>query len=110
MGASLSQSLHLLNSKDIQTKLGSDTSRPARLAVDTRTDETKLDELYALAFGRVPTSAEAALSTAYVAKKLAALKVTDSKELDAARTKVRREAWEDTVWALLNSKEFLFNH
>ncbi|MSU31586.1 MAG: DUF1553 domain-containing protein [Pedosphaera sp.] len=110
MGASLSQSLHLLNSKDIQTKLGSDTSRPARLAADTRTDEAKLSELYTLAFGRMPTSAEAALSTAYVAKKLAALKVTDSKELDAARTKVRREAWEDTVWALLNSKEFLFNH
>ena len=111
MGASLSQSLHLLNSKDIQTKLGADQSRAARIASDSRTDDVKLLDLYQMAFARSPDSAEVTVFKDYLAHRVGAAKEgKDTAETEANRSKARREAWEDTIWALLNSKEFLFNH
>ena len=93
--ANLAQSLHLINSTDIQGKITADSGRAAKLASDTgRTDEQKLEELYLTSFSRRPTDNEIAIATAYIAKK----------------KDKRREAYEDIVWALINTKEFLFNH
>ena len=93
--ASLAQSLHLLNSQDVQGKISAGGGRASRLAADTgRSHEEKITELYLWAFARKP----------------------DASELQSAVTYVSREgidvksAYEDVVWALLNSKEFLFNH
>lgn len=103
--ASLAQSLHLLNAKDIQEKLAADHSRPAQLAKDEkRTDDQKVRELYRWAYARPPQEGELKFATDYLAKKTVAAKDSDT------RAKARREAYEDTVWALLNTKEFLFNH
>jgi hypothetical protein len=105
MDASLSQSLHLLNAKDIQDRLAGDASRPARLALElSRPDDAKLRDLYRLAYARDPQPEELKVGVDYVAKKAAAAKD------DPAKAKARREAYEDTLWALLNTKEFLFNH
>ena len=109
--ASLSQSLHLLNSKELQSRLNADTSRAARLAADSREDAAKLNELYRLALARDARSDEFKFTQDYFAHKLAAVAGgKDAKETEAARAKARREVWEDTVWALVNTKEFLFNH
>ena len=52
--ANLSQSLHLLNSEEIQSKLAGDQGRAALLAADEkRSDEEKIRELYSIAFSRV---------------------------------------------------------
>ena len=111
MEASLSQSLHLLNSKDIQTRLSSDDSRPARLNGDSRPDEAKLGELYHLAYARFPSSDELRRATEYLSRKVSSVKPgKDAAETEALKAKARREAWEDLTWALLNTKEFLFNH
>ncbi len=111
MGASLSQSLHLLNSKDIQTKLSADHSRASKLASDERTDDVKLADLYQMAFARSPSPSETTIFKDYLAHHLSAVKDgKDAAETASLKAKARREAWEDTVWALLNSKEFLFNH
>ena len=92
--ANLSQSLHLLNSEEIQSKLAGDQGRAARLAADAnRTDEEKIRELYSIAFSRDPDDRELKATLAYVAGK-----------------ENRREAYEDVLWSLINSKEFLFNH
>jgi hypothetical protein len=110
--ASLSQSLHLLNAKDIQDRLASDTSRAARLARgEGGSDEVKVAELYRLAYARPPQPEELKIALDYIGKRAASAKPgKDAAETEAARLKARREGYEDTLWALLNTKEFLFNH
>ena len=104
--ASLAQSLHLLNSKDIQAKLSADAGRPAELALnDKMTDEQKMQELYLWAFSRKAMSHEANVGIEHVEKKLG-----KAKDAKGDLKKARREAYEDIVWALISSKEFLFNH
>jgi uncharacterized protein DUF1549/uncharacterized protein DUF1553 len=93
--ANLAQSLHLLNSGEIQAKLTSATGSAARLAGDKgRPHEIRIRELYLLAFARVPTPEEMTIALAHIQKN----------EQDPKR------AYEDIVWALVNTKEFLFNH
>ncbi len=93
--ATLAQSLHLLNSSDVQAKLSSDKSHPAKLATDSSVDHpTHLRELYLRAFSRQPTDVELQTALTYIERKKSNL----------------REAYEDLVWALINSKEFVFNH
>ena len=102
--ASLAQSLHLLNAKEIQEKLADDKGTAARLATDTRrNDEEKIRELYLSACSRGPDEKEMSLARDYIAGKA---RTKDDKETPAAR----RQAYEDIVWALINTKEFLFNH
>lgn len=103
--ASLAQSLHLLNSKDIQAKVADDKGHAAALAADPRSDEEKLNELYRWAFSRDARAQEIQAAKAHIEKGL-------NKSSDANGNPVngRRQAYEDIVWALLNTKEFLFNH
>lgn len=116
--ASLSQSLHLLNSKDLQARLAADSGRAALLAAEStlassRTDADRVRELYHLAFAREPRPEEVAVATGHLDRRLAAATASaasDAAAAETARGKARREAWEDTLWALMNTKEFLFNH
>jgi len=103
--ASLAQALHLLNAKDIQEKLASDAGGAAKLAADPRSDEEKLRELYLTAYARPPEPSELALAAAHLNKPR---KGADGQPLDAAKAK--RQGYEDVLWAILNTKEFLFNH
>ncbi|MEQ1858647.1 MAG: DUF1549 domain-containing protein [Chthoniobacteraceae bacterium] len=103
--ASLAQALHLLNAKDIQEKLASDSGVAAQLAGDSRSDEEKLRELYLAAYARQPDAGELTLAKTHLDKPR---KAADGQPLDAAKGK--RLGYEDIVWAILNTKEFLFNH
>jgi hypothetical protein len=105
---SLAQSLHLLNAKDIHDKLAAPNGRAAKLAADEkRSDEEKVAELYRLAFSRDPDAAELAAAKAYV-QRIAAREEGDKEKKDAAAR--RKQAYEDLIWALINTKEFAFNH
>ncbi|MFO0907957.1 MAG: DUF1549 and DUF1553 domain-containing protein [Isosphaeraceae bacterium] len=91
--ASLGQSLMLLNSSDVQTKLTSSAGRAEQLAKDPRSDAQKIEELFWTAFGRAPSSGEATSALDHVAR----------------HPDKKREAYEDILWALINAKEFQFN-
>lgn len=91
--ANLAQSLHLLNSQEIQQKVAG--TRAQQLAADkARSHEDKIRDLYLVAFSREPEPEEVAIAMAHVTKN----------EEDPKR------AYEDIIWALINTKEFLFNH
>ncbi len=92
--ATLAQSLHLLNSKEVQAKLAGDASRPAAMAASSQPTPELIRELYVSALSRQPSAEELHTAATYLE--------------DCADR--RREAFEDLVWAILNSKEFLFNH
>jgi len=94
--ANLAQSLHLLNSADIQGRLGFGNGRAAELArQQDLTDEQRISELYYWALARPPKPEE--LKFVFDEIKL---KYTDGNN--------KQQAFEDLLWALLNTKEFLF--
>jgi hypothetical protein len=101
--ASLAQSLHLLNAKDLQEKLAGDKGRAAELAASAQSDDEKIRELYHLVYAREPEAKESGAARAHIEK---LTKEKKDKELLAAK----RQAYEDVIWALINTKEFLFNH
>ena len=93
----MAQSLHLLNSQEVLARLAAANGRPALLVGDhNRSIEENIRQLYLLAYSRPPTSDEMRIGCAYLQRKSEAGKV--------------REGYEDVVWAMINTKEFLFNH
>jgi hypothetical protein len=103
--SSLAQSLHLINAADIKGKLAFAGGRAERLSKDTRPVEDRIRELYLVAFSRLPRDAELQTAIAFVNE----LPLdAEGKPLDAARGQA--ENFQDLLWALINTKEFLFNH
>ena len=101
--ASLAQSLHLFNAKNIHEQLARKDGRAARLATDKGRDHAaKINSLYYQAFARLPRDEEADVALAYLARE-----AVDKEGKPADKTK---ERYEDILWALANTKEFLFNH
>jgi hypothetical protein len=103
--SSLAQSLHLLNSQELKGKLASSTGRAERLAKEDKPAEAKIHELYLAAFSREPRPAELQTALDYLADPAIG---ADGKPVDA--NKASREKFQDLMWALINTKEFLFNH
>ena len=88
----LSQSLHLLNGDTTTQRIGSGNLIGRRLA-EKKTPGEILDELYVRCLSRKPTD-----------KEKAALESILANETD------KKKALDDAFWALLNSREFMFNH
>jgi hypothetical protein len=88
----LAQCLHLLNSGEVQGKLKD--GRSGTLASEQRPHDERLQELYMTALCRPPTGDELATLQQYLEEHQADVKA----------------AYEDIVWTLINTKEFLFNH
>lgn len=91
--ANLAQSLHLLNSQEIQQKVAG--KRAQQLAAEKeRPHEDRIRELYLVAFSREAEPEEITIAMTHVEK----------------HKDDPKRAYEDIIWALINTKEFLFNH
>lgn len=103
--SNLAQSLHLINAPDIRGKLAHPNGRAEQLAKDPRPVEAKIKDLYLLAFAREPRPHEMKAALGYLTEPRVN---AAGQKVDAQ--KAARENFQDLLWALMTTKEFLFNH
>ena len=102
---SITQALHVINGDTLNKKL-SDPNGYVNLFQRIGLSETRvLDQLSLAAYGRYPAAEEKQAILGALAKSRLANGATQEAAKDA-----KRQALEDMVWAMLTSKEFLFNH
>ncbi len=103
--SSLAQSLHLMNASDVKAKLTASNGRAEQLAKSDKPDPQRIREIYLAAFSREPAPEEVRIAENYLNQPR-----TDAqgKPLDSLRAK--RQGYEDLLWAIINTKEFLYNH
>lgn len=103
--ASLAQSLHLMNAADMRAKLTASNGRAEHLTNAGIPEPERIREVYLAAFSRDPTADEVRLAEAHVLKPR-----TDAEGRPLDSQQAKRQGYEDLLWAILNTKEFLYNH
>jgi len=93
--ASIAQTLHLANGDTLNSKLRDEASFLTAYVKESVDDDAAVEAIFWRAFGRAPTPSEQEAC-------VSALADVSAEE--------RRGALEDIAWALLTSKEFLYNH
>jgi len=88
--STVTQSLHLMNDRDIDSRIRNDKGRAARLAASDLSAQSVVEELYLAAFSRLPTSDESTYAATLI---------------NSAGAE-RRGVIEDLLWAMINSPEF----
>ncbi len=89
----LPQLLHVQNSEGLVAKVRSGQGRLMKLVRDKKGDDAIIEELFLVTLSRLPTAANLAAARE-------SLKDATSRD----------EAFQDLFWALMNTKEFSFNH
>lgn len=103
--SSLAQSLHLMNSSDVKGKLAVANGRAATWAKSEEDLSKAVRELYLVAFSRPPTGEELGIAEQFLTRQR-----TDTSGNPLNPVTAKQQAFEDLIWALMNTKEFLFNH
>ncbi|MEZ6062827.1 MAG: DUF1549 and DUF1553 domain-containing protein [Planctomycetaceae bacterium] len=91
--SNLSQALQLINGPTVHDKLRAENGNVHQWITSGKTDEDIIRQLYLIALSREPEPAELQTSLRHI---------TNSED--------RTTAVEDVAWAVINSKEFLFQH
>lgn len=95
--SSVSQALHVNNGNTLNDKIRAREGRIESWLKDRMSDEEAVSRLFVLALSRPPTEAERKRLFTFLTEAAADGKTS------------RREALEDLFWAVLSSKEFVFN-
>ena len=91
---SLPQALNLVNGQTISDAVAGGNGRVAKAILSGKSDRDLVDELYLASFSRLPTVAEAELGLKYL----------------SSGSRGRAALAQDLLWALVNSKPFLYNY
>jgi len=91
--SNLSQALQMINGPLVHGKLRAENNRLRKLAAAGKSDAEVIEELYLAALCRTPSQTELDAATRHIAAQ------SD-----------RLQGLEDVCWAVLNAKEFLFQH
>ena len=83
----------MLNSEQLESKLSS-SPRFKRWMASSRSDRDMVDEIYLATVSRFPNETERSKALEYL----------------TAKKSARATAVQDLAWAIVNSKEFVFNH
>jgi hypothetical protein len=89
----LAQALQLINGPTVNEKVRNAGNRLGTLLAAKMSDEQMLSELFYAALARAPFDDEKTIALGHVGKGAD-----------------KRKAWEDVLWAVLNTREFLFRH
>jgi len=89
----LAQAFQMINGETVRKKLEANDNRISQRLASGVSDSDLLNDFYLSALARLPSESERKAVVVHL-----------------GRARDRRKAWEDVVWALLNSKEFLLRH
>jgi hypothetical protein len=89
----IAQALHLLNGDFLNKKIADANGRIEKAMKAKRSTKELIEELYLVTVSRTPRDEEVSKTSEWVGS-----------------AKEQREGLQDLLWALLNSREFLFNH
>jgi hypothetical protein len=89
----LAQALQLINGPTVNEKVRNPNNRLAKLLAAKKSEDEILNELFYAALARAPFEDEKKIALGHVKK-----------------GSDKRKAWEDVVWAVINTREFLFRH
>ncbi|MEX0713142.1 MAG: DUF1549 domain-containing protein [Pirellulales bacterium] len=92
--SNMQQALQFINGPAVLARLAQPAGRVERLVAEKPLDDQLIEELYLWSLARLPSDAERQVALAHF----------------QAYGSQRQEAAQDLMWALLNSKNFLFNH
>jgi hypothetical protein len=87
----VTQTLHLMNAPQLHARVTSDAGHAAQLAASARPPEKIVEDIYLLAYSRMPDDEERKIGL----------------RLFAEEGVSRRQATEDLMWALMNTPEFI---
>ncbi len=101
--ANIAQTLHIANGDTLNDKLRAETSIVQAVISEDADNSKSVEDLFLRALSRYPTEGEREKALAVLSE---AVSGAEGEELKTRK----REAMEDLAWAVMSSKEFLFNH
>jgi hypothetical protein len=87
------QTLYLANHPAVQQKISAPQGRVAQIVKDIADDDKRIEELFLWALSRLPVAEERQTCLKYVQDR-----------------PTPQRGYEDLLWSLLNTREFLLNH